>query len=268
MTSTTRAVSVLAACLTLVACGSAGTPPSLALPTTAPAQPSPSSAQAAASADAPSAEPSQAARCDTELVAGVADAITVNSTSNIFGAGHDVPPAPGGGGSGTAPPSVDLPPGSRTVTFPHVSGCVTPIAHTMPNGIGPADYNGPAGDSGEYGGTEIASVRGISGMDFKGSGMFLTGVFVGAEEPNGAPERLRYEGIDAIDERVEPALNQTFYLGDGRLPGSEALREFVPPEGATRLFLGFVDGALYKGDPGFYGNNAGELQVVVEVASE
>ena len=105
-------------------------------------------------------------------------------------------------------------------------------------------------------------------MEFKGIGVFLAGVFVGDEEPNGAPDRLTYEGVDAIADRVEPLLNQTFYVGDGRLPGSEQLREFVPPEGATRLFLGFIDGGLYKGDPGFYGNNAGELQVVVDVASE
>ena len=268
MTSTIRAATILAACLTLVACGSGGPSASVNPGATATSTPAPSSAPAAAVAAEPSAVPSEAPRCATELVAGVADAITVPATSNIFGAGHADPPAPAGGGSGTLPPSIEIPAGSRTVTFPHASGCVTPIKHTMPNGLGPADYNGPAGDNGEFGGTQIESVRGISGMDFKGIGMFLAGVFVGEEEPNGAPDRLSYEGVDAIGERVEPLLNQTFYVGDGRLPGSEKLREFVPPDGATRLFLGFIDGGLYKGDPGFYGNNAGELQVVVDVASE
>lgn len=267
MSSTTRTMPILAACLILTACGSTGSPPDAVSRATTP-QPSRSLAPPTAVAVEPSAKPPEGPRCATELVADVADAITVPATSNIFGAGHDEPQAPAGGGSGTAPPSVDIPSGARTVTFPHVSGCVTPIKHTMPNGLGPADYNGPAGDNGEYGGTEIASVRGISGMDFKGMGMFLAGVFVGEDEPNGAPDRLTYEGIDAIADRVEPLLNQTFYVGDGRLPGSDDLREFVPPDGATRLFLGFVDGALYKGDPGFYGNNAGELQVVVDVASD
>jgi hypothetical protein len=105
-------------------------------------------------------------------------------------------------------------------------------------------------------------------MTFGGTGMFLAGVFVGDDEPNGAPERLEYAGVGAVADQVEPLLGQTFYVGDGRLPGSDTLREFVPPEGATRLFLGFVDGALYQGEPGFYGNNVGELQVVVDVASE
>ena len=267
MSSTMRAVSILITCLTLVACAGAGPSRSTEAPVVTP-PPAPTEAPAAAVKAHPSAEPSQAPRCATELVVGIADSITVDATSNIFGAGHDVPPAPAGGGAGTAPPSIDVPSGSPVVTFPHVSGCVTPISHTMPNGIGPADYNGPAGDSGEYGGTQIESERGISGMEFKGTGMFLTGVFVGDDEPNGAPERLAYESIDGVGDRVEPVLGQTFYVGDGRLPGSDTLREFVPPEGATRLFLGFVDGALYQGEPGFYGNNAGELQVVVDVASE
>ena len=268
MSSTTRVVPIVAACLALAACASGGPPSSVTPPATSSAQSTPPQATEIAVADVPSAQPSQAPRCATELVPGVADAIAVPSTSNIFGAGHSEPQAPAGGGSGTMPPSVDLRAGTQVVTFPHVSGCVTPISHTMPNGIGPADYNGAAGDNGEYGGTDIESVRGISGMDFAGTGMFLTGVFVGEDEPNGAPERLGYESVEAVGDRIEPELWQTFYVGDGRLPGSDALREVVPPAGATRLFLGFVDGALYKGDPGFYGNNAGELQVVVDVAAE
>jgi hypothetical protein len=267
MSSTMRTVSILITCLTLVACAGAGPSSSTEAPVVTPPS-APTDAPAAAVEVVASAEPSPAPRCATELVAAVADTIQVMATSNIFGAGHDAPPAPAGGGAGTAPPSVDLPAGSRTVTFPHVSGCVTPISHTMPNGIGPADYNGPAGDTGEYGGTNVESVRGISGMTFGGTGMFLAGVFVGDDEPNGAPERLEYAGVGAVADQVEPLLGQTFYVGDGRLPGSDTLREFVPPEGATRLFLGFVDGALYQGEPGFYGNNVGELQVVVDVASE
>jgi len=39
----------------------------------------------------------------------------------------------------------------------------------------------------------------------------------------------------------------------------------VPPE-ATRLFLGFADGFFYLGEPGWYGNNGGELEVTVEVS--
>ena len=39
------------------------------------------------------------------------------------------------------------------------------------------------------------------------------------------------------------------------------------PGGATRLFLGFADGYLYKGNPGWYGNNAGELTVTVDMTS-
>lgn len=35
--------------------------------------------------------------------------------------------------------------------------------------------------------------------------------------------------------------------------------------GATPLFLGFADGFLDTGDPGWYGNHAGQVQVTVDV---
>jgi hypothetical protein len=40
------------------------------------------------------------------------------------------------------------------------------------------------------------------------------------------------------------------------------------PDGATRLFLGFAEGMFYKGPPGFYSNNSGELRATIEVAME
>ena len=272
MTRILRPVLGLGACLTLVACATGvareSAPPAATEPSASPA--------VVIVAASPSAEAAAGPRCATETVTAETGAIEVLATSNIFGAGHEYPNAPAGGGPGTLPPSIDLPPGDgRVVTFPDVSGCVTPISHVMPNGVGPADWNGPAGDGGEYGGTDITAYDGISGMYFADTGMFLTGVFLGVEEParsthtsTVAPDRLEYESVDSIADRVTPELAQSFYVGDGRLPGTDTLREFVPPDGATRLFLGFVDGAMYKGKPGFYGNNDGELQVVVDVAAE
>lgn len=107
----------------------------------------------------------------------------VPATANIFGAGYATAPAPGGGGAGTMPPVWRLPEGSaRVVSFPLVTGRVTPVDSMAP-------YNGPGGNG-----------RG-----------------------------RRYE---------------------------------VPAE-ATRLFLGFADGYGYEGPPGWYGNNAGKLEVDV-----
>jgi hypothetical protein len=59
---------------------------------------------------------------------------------------------------------------------------------------------------------------------------------------------------------VPPEIGQTFLIGDG------VGHRYRAPEGATRLFLGFADGFVYRGDPGWYDNNVGSLQVVVDGA--
>lgn len=141
-----------------------------------------------------------------------------------------------------------LPPGKvRTVTFPSVLGQVRPVRAY--------DYNGPAGD--RVGPTDITSARGISGIRHASNGLFLTGVFLADAPPSTAPPRL-----DVTKETVtlvSPQLGQTFFVGDGKG------RSFRAPMGATRLFLGFADGADYRGAPGYYNNNDGELFVVVDV---
>jgi hypothetical protein len=172
----------------------------------------------------------------------------VPATANIFGAGYRVAPSPGGGGNGTLPPGWRLPEGSaRVVTFPSIAGRVTPVD-------GMAPRNGPEGDG--VGPTDVASWRGISGIVHGRNGMFLVGVFVGEGEPaQPAPARLDFTASERF-ERIAPAIGQTFLIGDGRG------RQFVAPDGATRLFVGFADGFLYQGPPGWYGNNAGSLEVV------
>lgn len=171
----------------------------------------------------------------------------VPATANIFGAGYRTAPSPGGGGNGTLPPGWRLPEGpSRVVTFPSVTGRVTPVE-------GMAPYNGPGGDG--TGPTDVASWRGISGIVHQRNGMFLVGVFVGDGAPESAPSRLDFTSTERFD-RIAPALGQTFFVGDGQG------RSFEAPSGATRVFLGFADGFLYQGRPGWYGNNAGSLAVV------
>ena len=60
---------------------------------------------------------------------------------------------------------------------------------------------------------------------------------------------------------LSPRIGQTFFVGSGRG------RSFRVPARATRLFVGFADGYLYVGAPGWYGNNGGELTVTAELAS-
>ena len=80
--------------------------------------------------------------------------------------------------------------------------------------------------------------------------------------PSGqAPPRLDYSDGEELD-ALEPRIAQTFLVGDGKG------RSYSVPPKATRLFLGFADGFYYKGDPGWYDNNGGTLDVSVDVASE
>lgn len=184
------------------------------------------------------------------LTAGSADSAPrrVLATANIFGAGSSLAPAPGGGGGGTLPPGWRLEPGTdRVVTFPTITGRVNPIQGLTPE-------NGPEGDG--VGSTNVESWLGISGILHAKNGMFLVGVFLGDTEPaSPAPPRLDFTHRSGF-ETLAPAIGQTFLIGDGKG------RRYVVPTTATRLYVGFADAAGYQGRPGWYGNNAGQLEVV------
>ena len=175
---------------------------------------------------------------------------TVLATANIYGAGHEYGPAPGGGGRGTLPPVWELPSGAGFVTISCAVGRVNPIRD---NGI----WNGAAGDG--VGRTEVEAFEGISGIVHGRNGMFLVGVFLTDATPvDPAPPFLDFTATETFDE-LAPEIGQAFFVGDG------LGRKFLVPAGATRLFLGFADAALYVGPPGWYGNNVGQLDVTVEV---
>ena len=181
-------------------------------------------------------------------------ACRVLATANIFGAGHEFPPVPGGGGRGTMPPELSLPTGAaRTVSFPSVSGQVNPIRDSAP-------WNGPEGN--KVGPTDVESFEGISGILDSHNAMFFVGVFLSDAEPaDPAPERLDFTGKEDF-ELLEPRIGQTFFIGDG------GARRFRVPAEATRLFLGFADAYFYVGPPGYYNNNQGELLVKVFITGD
>jgi hypothetical protein len=121
--------------------------------------------------------------------------------------------------------------------------------------------NGPAGDRNGAGGenTDVTSYEGISGIINRGNGMFLVGVFLSDAVPaDPAPERLDFTDAEDFEE-LAPEIAQTFLVGDGQG------RRYLVPTGTTRLFLGFADAFLYEGAPGWYGNNAGGLEVTIAV---
>jgi len=96
---------------------------------------------------------------------------------------------------------------------------------------------------------------GISGVN--GPRDALVGVFAGdVIDDQNTPPGLQYTrgGKDAAI--VEPMLQQTFYIGNGFTPSGRQ-REFIVPEGATRLFVGTK--SLFPN------TNTGEFHVSVAV---
>lgn len=222
---------------------------------------SPAESPVAAESVEPSAEasPSEAEPtpeiCEQLADGGLTQAVL--GTANIFGAGHDTAPAPGGGGGGTLPPVWELPAGSTVVAVTCAVGEVTPFTDQPL-------MNGPNGDRLGAGGeeTDVESYQGISGIIDTSGGMFLVGVFLTDAEPaDPAPERLDFTNAEDFEE-LSPEIGQTFYVGDG------AGKLFHIPAGATRFFLGFADAFLYEGAPGWYGNNGGQLSVNVGVFTD
>lgn len=194
--------------------------------------------------------------------------LTVPAQSNIFGAGHAVAPAPGLGGGGLLPPLIALPQ-APVVSVRMVSaiGTVCPTS-ALPICFDHAD----GGQEGSYTRTDIPSHGGISGIVHSSSVMFLVGVFLTDAEPaDPAPPRLDFSDDALSDEfpMLAPAMNQTFFVGDGL--GSGVPQVFQAPAGATRLFLGYAD-AFNFGDPpalpGYYDDNHGTLQVELVVEAE
>lgn len=183
--------------------------------------------------------------------------VTVPGTANIYGAGHAVPPAPGGNGAGVLPIEVALPPGTRrTVTLSAVSGnvdfgpCCSPNAADGVAGAGNAPSN---------------SWDGIGGMTIS-RGRFLGAVFLDDGEPaDPPPGPLSIPDIGFT--WLSPGLRQSFFVGDGLTgSGSGQQQGFRVPDGATRLFLGFHDaGPPDTSLPGWYGDNSGSLMADVEI---
>jgi len=159
---------------------------------------------------------------------------------------------PGGGGAGVLPPVWDLPRGTATVAFACVVGSVNPI---KVNDI----WNGPSGNGG--GPTDVESFDGIAGIVDRENAMFVTGVFLTAAEPRDpAPDRLDFTDKEHFD-LLAPRVGQVFFIGDG------VDHRYRVPKGATRLFVGFADAYFYAGRPGWYGNNAGQVELTVEAAA-
>lgn len=92
----------------------------------------------------------------------------------------------------------------------------------------------------------------------------LLGVFLDSTQPDStpAPTALDFQpaGLGTAFTSLAPALKQVFFIGDGLTgSGSGSPQAFLIPTGATRLFLGTMDGF------GWW-NNTGSFEVSIEHA--
>jgi len=182
--------------------------------------------------------------------------LTISGRVNIFGAGKTAPVVPGGT-SGILPPGFDFPViPNQVLSFKSVTGAVECCG-------GQRGFNGPDGGF-NFAPTDIFSFDGISGMLHPRT-LFLAGVFLDNTTPQDpAPPRLNFHGNENFTE-LSPQLRQTFFIGDGLTTAGE-VQKFKVPAVASRLFLGFLDAAGFKGSPGAYDDNLGELVASFEIA--
>ncbi|HET6491113.1 MAG TPA: PEP-CTERM sorting domain-containing protein [Syntrophales bacterium] len=91
----------------------------------------------------------------------------------------------------------------------------------------------------------------------------LLGVFLGINPPNliSAPSALDFSLAGSRNYlSLSPALQQVFFMGDGVTSGS-VLQTIVAPAGATRLYLGTMDGFSWN-------NNIGSFDVSINAVPE
>ena len=83
----------------------------------------------------------------------------------------------------------------------------------------------------------------------------LVGVFLGAAQPNlsAVPAELDFNdsAIGIGFASLSPGLKQVFFIGDG-LGAGGVMQSFIVPDGATRLYLGTMDGFGWTGNNGAF----------------
>jgi hypothetical protein len=174
-------------------------------------------------------------------VPGTADPWLAGMTNGSTASGGDVAPAQ----SPTLVSNLLVIPGNA-ISF-RVSGGV----HFVPGDISPPD--GLLNSTGAHG---AHAENGIS--DVQAPWDALLGVFLGPEQPNlsSAPATLDFWPSASRDYfSVSPLLKQVFFIGDG-LTSTGVRQQVIVPPGATRLFLGPLDGS------GWF-NNIGSFSVDV-----
>jgi hypothetical protein len=114
----------------------------------------------------------------------------------------------------------------------------------------PGPVDAPIGDLSQNINHFAGAENGIS--DITAPVNSLVGVFLGPDQPDQTPppDALDFTSADSRDYvSLAPALKQVFYIGDGRT-STGGQHQVAVPDGATRLYLGTMDGFEWKNDSG------------------
>jgi hypothetical protein len=82
----------------------------------------------------------------------------------------------------------------------------------------------------------------------------LVGVFMDSDQPNLTPPPAPLDFSTPTDRDylvLEPGLKQVFFIGDGLTSASD-VQQIAIPDGATRLFLGTMDGCCNSDNSGSF----------------
>jgi hypothetical protein len=146
------------------------------------------------------------------------------------------------------------------LTFTAISGTVS---HGTATGTGPFDAEGHVGTTYDHGSDAPVAQPGVENgiADIVSPIVALLGVFLTDAQPNltAAPARRDYSQASAREKALydDIELKQPFFIGDGKAPGS-VVQQFKVPDGATRLFLGPMDGHEWN-------NNSGSFSVTINL---
>jgi hypothetical protein len=183
--------------------------------------------------------------------------VSVDAHCNIYGAGHTPPndaPTVGPHGGGLAPVLISLAAlgNPNTLQF-QATGSVSYCPGCENNGPDGANFIAAA-----------PGYNGISGItNFPARS--LVAVFTSETEPaNPTPSTLDFAVIGTNYASLAPQLRQMFFIGNG-LAATGTVQVIHVPAGATRLYLGLVDGDSYAVTPDWYDDNSGSFSVTVTV---
>jgi hypothetical protein len=137
----------------------------------------------------------------------------------------------------------------------------------------PGPVDPPSGNTGQVISHLTGAENGIS--DITAPINSLVGVFLGPDQPDQspAPDALDFSTAASRDYAVlAPALKQVFFIGDG-LTSTGDPHQVIVPDGATRLYLGTMDGFEWRNNSGAFSVrinhvNGGNFPVLVPGISD